>query len=160
MQTMGVIRPQGYQEKYGISQESFTQIQRQASQTPSSIASPQPEVIKENDPQLTLTQSQVINRLADALQFQATQFDRFREISERKFTTLSKDLLDVTMQLKESNQLLAKLRDKHEVAAAREAMHSYQRGDKPAAEKAIDRNGVAPSAVQIENIFNCSGKRF
>lgn len=161
MQSMGVVKPQGYQERYGISQEAFTQIQQRAGQTAANTMRPQATVQEPADQnQLTLAQSQTITKITEALQYQAVQFERFRELTERKFTTLSKDLMDVTMQLKDAHTVIARLRDRHDVAAAREQLQSYQRGDRPATDRPIDRNGVAPSKVQIQDIFNCSGRRF
>lgn len=181
MQSLGVVRPKSSQQRYGISEESFNSIQQMAgtsaaeqrgqriSTTPqpqqtvvqeTQHASPARSSIRQDADQLTLAQSEMITKLKDALSFQAMQFDRFKELTERKFTTLSKDLLDVTMRLKEAHSHIQKMRDREETASARQALHEYQQGDKPAVTQAIDRNGVAPSSVSIQDIFNCSGRRF
>jgi len=151
MTTLGVITPRRAQQQYGISAESLEEIQNRAGK-------PSAEVPIDEE-QLTLDQSQVIIKLRDALQYQAVQFDRYRELTEQKFTTLSKDLLDLSMQLKETKGLVDKYKDKLEVRSNRAALHRYQQGDKPAVDMPIDRNGVAPKDVQIDNIFNFSGRR-
>ncbi len=51
-----------------------------------------------------------------------------------------------------------KMKDKEVVEQSREAL--FNRKDRPPVDKPIDRNNVAPSDVQIGNIFNMSGKRF
>ena len=168
MQSMGVISPRQTQQQYGISEESMEEIRRnagttaqqrgqtQAPQQPQQSyqqQSYQQQSQQNDDGQLTLTQSEVIQQLKEAVQYQAKQFDRFKELAERKFTTLSKDVMELRMELKQAQQTIAKLRDKEDVAAARQALHKYQQGDKPPSDQPIDRNGVAPSEVQIENIF-------
>ena len=158
MQSMGVVRPDRTQQRYGISAESFNDIRNRldhAGQQQRPVQAPQQE-----PGQLTLDQAELIQKMKQALEFQAVQFDRFRELTERKFTSLSKELLDLTMQLKEARDIAIKLRDKEDVIAARAALHQYQQGDKPPVNQAIDRTGVAPSQVQVHDIFNCSGKRF
>lgn len=106
------------------------------------------------------SKDEAIAKLTEALNYQATQFERFRQITERKFTTLSKDLMDSNMRLKEVYAFVTKIKDKQEVHATREALANYQKGDRKPVDRAIDRNGVSPKDVQIENIFNFSGKRF
>lgn len=156
MQSMGVIDARRSQERYGISQESMDDIRRNAGTTAQqrTQAQHQPQTQKhEEQGQLTINQSEVIQQLKDALKYQAQQFDRFRELAERKFTTLSKDVMELNMELKQAQQTIAKLRDKEDVAAARQALSNYQKGDKPPAEQPIDRTGVAPSEVQLDKIF-------
>jgi len=147
MQTLGIIVPDRYNDKTPTDHHEPTITKP----TP-----PQPD----NPEQLTLSQSTFITKLTEALTYQAQQFERFKELTEKKFTTLSKDLLELTMQLKEARQHINKLKEKLEVTQAREALINYQQGDKPPLDKPIDRNGVAPKDVQIHDIFNFSGKRF
>ncbi|MBW2983167.1 hypothetical protein KY327_02590 [Candidatus Woesearchaeota archaeon] len=161
MQSMGVIDPRQSQQRYGLSQESMDDIRRNAGTTAQQRTSvdprpqqPQQQSKKhEEQAQLTINQSEVIQQLKDAIKYQAQQFDRFRELAERKFTSLSKDLMEVNMELKQAQQTIAKLRDKEDVAAARQALSDYQKGDKPPATQPIDRTGVAPSEVQLDKIF-------
>jgi hypothetical protein len=182
MQEIGALSPQKTQERYGISQESLNLIQKTAgvsanSQMTGSIGQ-RPVVYESEAPlttnaqtqavsspstdvhQMTLVQSEIIRQVKEALNYQALQFDRFRDITDKKFTTLSQDLMEMSMQLKRANSTIERLKDKEEVAESRAALNTYQRGDRPAPSQAIDRTGVAPSDVSIANIFNCSGKRF
>ncbi|MFP4524547.1 MAG: hypothetical protein ACLFO2_04535 [Candidatus Woesearchaeota archaeon] len=162
MQSMGVIDARQSQQRYGLSQESMDDIRRNAGTTaqqrtsvdPRPQQQPQQQSKKhEEQAQLTINQSEVIRQLKDAITYQAQQFDRFRELAERKFTSLSKDVMELNMELKQAQQTIAKIRDKEEVAAARQALSDYQKGDKPPSEHPIDRNGIAPSEVQLDKIF-------
>lgn len=158
------------QNNYGLSAESFADVQRFSNSANATGVHmrPQQEFVQSqpqqqqsaSNQQLTLAQSQLINQLKEALEYQAMQFDRYRDLTEKKFTSLSKDLLDLTFQLKDAKDFISKMRDKQDVQATRQALHQYQQGDRPAHDQPIDRNGVSPSSVQIQDIFNCSGKRF
>lgn len=99
-----------------------------------------------------------ISELRDALLEQKSRFDRFVQISQNRITSLEKEVAELRSQLDTATESLNKLKDKDVVAKSREAL--FSRKDAPPLDKPIDRNGVAPSQVQIENIFNCSGKRF
>ena len=164
MQNMGVINSRKVQEQYGISAESFNDIQHRldsnAPRRDLSRAEQAANKAQQQPGQVTLAQSELIMKLKEALEWQAMQFDRFRQITEQKFTTLSKDLLDVTMELKQARETITRIKDKDDAIAARAALQRYQQGDRAPVSQAIDRNGVAPSQVQIQDIFNCSGKRF
>lgn len=183
MQNLGAISPQRTQEQYGISEESLQMIRKTAgvsansqmtgsvgqrpvvyeSEAPHTTNHAQTQAVSsspQNQEQMTLVQSEIVRQVKEALNYQSLQFDRFRDITDKKFTTLSKDLLEVTMQLKRAHSIIEKLKDKEEVAQSRAALNSYQQGDKAPVNQAIDRTGVAPSDVSIANIFNCSGKRF
>lgn len=166
MQDMGVIRPQQVQERYGISAESFNDIQQKLDHnahqrdTQRAAAEARQAHQSKDAGQITLAQSELILKLKDALEYQLLQFNRFRELTEQKFTSLSKDLLDVTMQLKDARETIHKIKDKEDVQVARERLRQYQQGDLPPPDRPIDRNGVAPSQVQIQDIFNCAGKRY
>lgn len=167
MQATSVPRPGQIQERYGISPESFNDIQRRLERNTAPQVRPEEprtRVMEQPRPQpqgqMTLQESELLLKMKEALQYQATQFERFRDLTERKFTTISKDLLDVTMQLKEAHTVIAKIKDKEEVAVARERMQRYQQGDAPPVDRPIDRNGVAPSQIKIASIFNCAGKKF
>lgn len=183
MENLGRLSPQRTQERYGISEESLQMIRKTAgvstnSQMTGSIGQ-RPVVYESEAPhttnvqaqavsssqldtsQMTLVQTEIIRQVKEALQYQALQFDRFRDLTEQKFTTLSKDLMDMDMQLKRAHSFIERIKDKQEVVESRAALNDYQQGDKRAVPtQAIDRTGVAPSDISIENIFNCSGKRF
>ena len=146
MQSMGIIN-----DSPSSSSGSFNEIQRRINQA---------QAIQRDPEQLTIGDSAIIERFKQAIEYQAAQFERFRQLTEQKFTTLSKDVLDLTMELKQARAIIQKLKDKEETLQARAALQAYQRGDAPPKEIPIDRNGVAPSEVQIEQIFNFSGKRF
>ncbi|MBD3208923.1 hypothetical protein GF367_00710 [Candidatus Woesearchaeota archaeon] len=152
MQSMGVIQPQKVQERYGISAESFNDIQQHINQHKQ-----QAKDVAQG--QVTLEQSEILTKLKEALKHQATQFERYRQITEQKFTTLSKELLDVTMQCKQLQHAVTQIKDKEDITAAREALHRYQQGDKPPGGEPIDRNGIAPKDVQLESIFNFSARK-
>ncbi len=161
---MGVVQPNRCQERYGISEESFANIQRQVGMMSSSRQPPQEQkkpIAKESKDQLTLSQSITVRKLTDALEYQANQFNRYKQLAEMKFTSLSKDLLDLSMQLKEAQKTIAQFKDKFELVKAREELLAYQRGDsREPLDRPIDRNGVSPKDVQIEDIFNCANKKF
>ena len=139
MQSMGVIIPNRQRQ----AQVNYAQQQQQQA----------PQVAQQDH-------LEIISKLQEALQYQAVQFQRYKDITDRKFTSLSKDLLDITMQLRETQKVMGKIKDKHDTAQARADLMRYQQGDRAPADMPIDRNGVSPKDVQIADIFNCSGKRF
>ncbi len=155
LQSLGVVQPSRFQERYGISEESFNEIKRLTSEKKQETK--KQETI--NKEQLTLSQSVTLKRLAEELQKQKEQFEHYKSVAEMKFSALSKDLLELTIQLKESKKTIEKLKDQLEVAKTREALIQYNKGDKKPLDKPIDRNGVAPKDVMIEKIFNFSNKR-
>lgn len=146
MSTLGVIVPQR-------GQYSTNSRMRQASQNFSSAPRAQE--------QMSLQESEIISRLNEALVQQRNQFERFKYLTEQKFTTLSKDLMQMNVMLREAHDTISKYKDKIDVQESRAALRQYQQGDtRQPMDQAIDRNGVAPKDVQITDVFNCSGKRF
>ncbi len=99
-----------------------------------------------------------ISELRDALLEQKSRFDRFVQISQNRITSLEKEVAELRVQLEKATESLMKIKDKEVVERSREAL--FSRKDAAPIDKPVDRNGVAPSKVQIADIFNCSGKRF
>jgi len=99
-----------------------------------------------------------ISELRDALFEQKSRFDRFVQISQNRIASLEKEVTEFKTQLDKATESLGKIRDKEVVERSREAL--FSRKDAPPMDRPVDRNGVAPSKVQIADIFNCSGKRF
>jgi len=99
-----------------------------------------------------------ISDLRDALFEQKSRFDRFVQISQNRIASLEKEVSEFKTQLDKATESLSKIKDKEVVERSREAL--FSRRDALPLDKPVDRNGVAPSKVQIADIFNCSGKRF
>ncbi len=90
--------------------------------------------------------------LAQKVEDMNNKFNRVIALNKQKVESLGKEVEGLKAQLKEANDKIAKMRDKEVVHEAREALHN--RRDKPPVDKPIDRNGVAPKDVQLENIFS------
>ena len=168
LKSLGVVNTSRFQQKYGISEESFNDIQRLTSSNHSSVNTSGSVINNSRDDnsslvnkdQLTLSQSITIKRLEEALQSQSQRFEHYKSVTEIKISALSKDLLDLSIQLKEAKRIIAQLQDKLDVAISRKALADYQKGDSEPFDKPIDRNGVAPKDVVIEKIFNFSNHKF
>lgn len=156
MQQVGIIHPQRFQEKYGISEESFKEIQKKAQQKNTLEAIRE---IKKEKEQLTINESAIINKLVETIQEQEQRFKRYKELTEQKFNTLAKEFLEMSTTIKKLQETIEKIKDKEEVTKAREFLMEYQKGDRPPLDRPIDRNGVAPKDVQITEIFNFSRRR-
>ncbi|MCC7574434.1 hypothetical protein KO361_02490 [Candidatus Woesearchaeota archaeon] len=128
-------------------------VQRQTTQFSNA---PRTETTRKEDP-ITNFQEQ-INQLQTTLLEQKNKFDRFLTINQNRIMTLEKEVNQLREELNKKTQMLDKLSDKETVQRTREAL--FNRKDRAPLDSPVDRNNVAPSQVQIEKIFNCSGKKF
>lgn len=101
---------------------------------------------------------QKISEMQEILAMQKNKFDRTLTILQNRIEILEKEVSGMKAEMEKMGEKFGKLRDKETVEQSREAL--FNRKDRPPVDKPIDRNNVAPSAVQIDNIFNMSGKRF
>lgn len=99
-----------------------------------------------------------ITQLQISMQEQKNKFDRFLSINQNRIRTLEKEVNQLKEELNKKTEVLNKMNDKEVVQRSREAL--FNRRDRAPLDNPVDRNNVAPSQVQIENIFNCSGKKF
>lgn len=99
-----------------------------------------------------------INQIQQNLQEQKNKFDRFLAINQNRIVSLEKEVNQLRDELNKKTELLNKISDRETVQRSRDAL--FNRKDRAPLDRAIDRNNVAPSQVQIEKIFNCSGKKF
>jgi len=118
-----------------------------------------------NNPRPTKTEPSDIDTLREQLmQMQTTlleqknKLERFLTINQNRMMTLEKEVTSLKEELNKKSDMLTKMSDKEVVQKSREAL--FNRKDRAPLDRPIDRNNVAPSKVQIENIFNCSGKKF
>ena len=125
-------------------------IQKQTQQ----FSKPQVRTTKEpqNDYQEQLDKLQI------TMQEQKNKFERFLTINQNRIMTLEKEVNELKQELQKKTQALEKLNDKEVVQRSRDAL--FNRKDRAPLDRPVDRNNVAPSQVQIETIFNCSGKKF
>jgi ribosomal protein L9 len=96
--------------------------------------------------------------LQDALANLKNKFDRTISIYQNRVDALEREVSELKKQVAEMMEKFGKLKDKEVVEQSREKLFSHK--DRPPLDKPIDRNNVAPSDVQIGNIFNMSGKKF
>ena len=99
-----------------------------------------------------------IHRLQNTMQEQKNKFERFLSINQNRIMTLEKEVNELKTELTKKTQVLDKMNDKETVQRSRDAL--FNRKDRAPLDRPVDRNNVAPSQVQIETIFNCSGKKF
>ncbi|MFP4567777.1 MAG: hypothetical protein ACLFN8_02435 [Candidatus Woesearchaeota archaeon] len=99
-----------------------------------------------------------IDKLQTSMFDQRNKFERFLTINQNRMMTLEKEVNELRSELTRKTEMLNKLSDKETVQRSREAL--FTRQDRVPLDRPVDRNNVAPSQVQIENIFNCSGKKF
>jgi hypothetical protein len=99
-----------------------------------------------------------LNELRELVLNQKNQFERFHQISKNKIDSLEKEVAELKEQFSKARVTMDRMTDREVVERTREAV--LNRKEKAPSEKPIDRNGVAPSSVQIDKIFNCSGKKF
>ncbi len=76
---------------------------------------------------------------------------RLTNNNKERINTLEKEVSQLTQKLCEAINFIEKIKDKETVANARQAI--LRRKDNPPLDTPIDRNNVAPSQVQLENIF-------
>jgi hypothetical protein len=145
---------------YGLSAESFNDVQRLSAQQSGQQSAPAQQAVRNpsaNQDELV----QTVIKLQEALAYLSTQFERYKEINDKRANTLRADVEEFAAGIQEKLAFIEKLKDKHEATESREALVRYQQSSgKEPVDKPIDRNGVAPKDVQIGSIFNCSGKRF
>lgn len=101
---------------------------------------------------------QKISEMQETLAMQKNKFERTLGILQNRIDVLEKEVSGMKTELEKFSEKYGKIRDKEIVEQSREAL--FNRKDRPPVDKPIDRNNVAPSDVQIGNIFNMSGKRF
>jgi hypothetical protein len=99
-----------------------------------------------------------ISELQENMMMQKNKFERTLGIMQNRIDVLEKDVHEMKAEFEKMHEKYSKMRDKEVVEQSREAL--FNRKDKAPVDKPIDRNNVAPSDVQIGNIFNMSGKRF
>ncbi|MGV8169279.1 MAG: hypothetical protein ACP5N3_04455 [Candidatus Nanoarchaeia archaeon] len=99
-----------------------------------------------------------IGELQETLTLQKQKFDRTITIMQNRIDVLEKEVSNMKAEFEKIQEKFSKVRDKEVVEESREAL--FNRKDRAPIDKPIDRNNVAPSAVQIGNIFNMSGKKF
>ncbi len=129
-------------------------VQKQTQQfsKPQTFNKPQQTKEPQNDYQEQLDKLQI------TIQEQKNKFERFLTINQNRIMTLEKEVNELKQELQKKTQALEKLNDKEVVQRSRDAL--FNRKDRAPLDRPVDRNNVAPSQVQIENIFNCSGKKF
>lgn len=104
----------------------------------------------------------LVSSLSRQLQQQEQMFSRFKHFSEQRIGKLEDHLMTTTKVLKEMQETVFAIKSNQQ------AQNTFQQPSKESntlekqnvrpATKAIDRNNVAPSDVQVEDIFYC-GKR-
>jgi hypothetical protein len=99
-----------------------------------------------------------IDELQETMAMQKNKFDRTISLLQNRIDILEKEVAGMKAEFEKMSEKYGKLKDKEVVEQSREAL--FNRKDKAPADKPIDRNNVAPSDVQIANIFNMSGKKF
>ena len=78
--------------------------------------------------------------------------------NKQRITTLEKEVSELREKLSFALQTLEKMQDKEHVKQARAKLED-RRQEKPPIDRPIDRNGVAPSEVQLNNIFYAGRRR-
>jgi hypothetical protein len=99
-----------------------------------------------------------IDELTEALATQKNKYDRILGLLQNRIDVLEKEVSGMKAEFEKFSEKYGKLKDKETVEQSREAL--FNRKDRAPGDKPIDRNNVAPSDVQIANIFNMSGKKF
>jgi len=99
-----------------------------------------------------------LDDLKEIVEVQKNHLERFQQINKNRLYSLEKEVSELREKLGKTTEIIERINDVEVVQRTRDALSS--RRDKPPADKPIDRNGVAPKDVQIDKIFNFSGKRF
>lgn len=110
----------------------------------------------EHDPYVDFKEQ--FEEMQSAMFDQKNKFERFLKINQNRMMTLEKEVTTLREELAKKTTMLDKLSDRETTQRSREAL--FNRKDRAPLDRPVDRNNVAPSSVQIENIFNCSGKKF
>ncbi len=99
-----------------------------------------------------------ITQLQTMLREQKNKFDRFLSLNQNRIMTLEKEVNELKKEINQKTQAMQKMSDREVVQRSRDAL--FNRQERAPLDRPVDRNNVAPSKVQIETIFNCSGKKF
>ena len=104
--------------------------------------------------QQTMTRNEVTKNkdsYKEDMEEQRRIFERHISINRQKINSLEKEVEQLKMVVQKTTEFMNKMNDSEAVAKRREALHS--RRERPPSDRPIDRNGVAPSDVQIRDIF-------
>ncbi len=112
--------------------DAITNVQNQYRQQTTETKQPNQDILEEIE-----SQKQFLLRLI--------------KLNKQKIDSLEKEVAQLQQTNKKNQDFIEKIKDKDVVARSREALHN--RVDKDPIDKPIDRNGVAPKDVQIQNIF-------
>lgn len=104
----------------------------------------------------TTDNSQIILSLKESLAQQEMLFARFKQQSDRRIMQLEMAVSGMVEQIKKMSEVTMTIKSNQNAAQARAALNP---ADRDPCATAIDRNGVAPKDVQIENIFYCGNRR-
>lgn len=99
---------------------------------------------------ITNNAQQAMNQALNDQDMQAMLI-RLAKQNRDRITSLEKEVSQLTQKLSNAVSFIEKMKDTETVANARQALQ--ERRDKPPVNRPIDRNNVAPSQVQLENIF-------
>lgn len=116
-------------------------------QTQSAMGKPQDDEVK-----------QKLAEMQETLAMQKSKFERTIGILQNRIDVLEKEVAGMKAEMDKMTEKYSKIKDKEVVEQSREAL--FNRKDREPVDRPIDRNNVAPSQVQIANVFNMSGKRF
>lgn len=100
---------------------------------------------------------QILQSLQQQFQDQQRMFSRFKQFSDQRIMQLEHHLEKTMKQLKEMQETVMTLKS-NAGAAAKAASFANRAENKPLS-VAIDRNRVAPSEVQVEDIFYSGTRR-
>ncbi|MCF7872458.1 hypothetical protein K9L97_05485 [Candidatus Woesearchaeota archaeon] len=104
------------------------------------------------------TANEKIQEILGMVQQQKDHSNRILQLCQNKIYSLEKEVNILRGELAKATENINKINDKEVVKRSREAL--FNRQEKAPMDKPIDRTGVAPKDVQIEQIFNFSGRRF
>ena len=96
--------------------------------------------------------------MQDTIATMKNKYDRTLSIYQNRVDMLEKEVAELKKQFAEIQEAYSKVKDKEVVEQSRDKLFNHK--DRPPVDRPIDRNNVAPSEVQIGNIFNMSGKKF
>ena len=102
-------------------------------------------------------QNSILQSLQQQMQDQQRMFSRFKQFSDQRIMQLEHHLGKALEQLKTMNEVVMTL--KSNAGAGAKAAAVANRVDGKPSESAIDRNNVAPSQVQVEDIFYSGTRR-
>lgn len=82
---------------------------------------------------------------------------RKTNLNSQKINSLEKEVSELKEQLREATELIKKYSSSRVAQEKRMALH--HRRETPPSDEPIDRNGVAPSKVNIQDIFYAGNRR-